>query len=108
MQLPSDYDGSSNVSTWIPLKIALVYRIIHSAQKAVNLPLSKPIRGLDGTEMHSILVPKNTDVIVSILASNRNRDIWGPDSHEWKPERWLQHLPESVTSAHIPGIYSNL
>ena len=58
--------------------------------------------------MNEIPIPKNTNIIISIYAANRNLEIWGPDSYEWKPERWLNPLPETVTSARIPGIYSNL
>ena len=72
------------------------------------LPLSQPIRGRDGTMMHEILVPKDTTVWIGILSSNRNKAIWGEDALEWKPERWLSPLPDSVTEAKIPGIYSNL
>jgi len=53
-------------------------------------------------------IPNNTDITVGILAANRNPEIWGPDSYEWKPERWLTALPDSVSAAHIPGVYSNL
>jgi len=72
------------------------------------LPLSTPIIGLDGKEMHEIPVPNNTDIIVAIRAANCNPQIWGADSYEWKPERWLESLPEAVSDAHIPGVYSNL
>ena len=47
-------------------------------------------------------------VWVNVLGLNRDKEIWGPDADEWKPERWLQPLPRSVEDAHIPGIYSNL
>ena len=70
--------------------------------------MSTPIKGLDGTEMDSILVPKNTKMIISILGANRDPQLWGPDALEWKPERWLQRLPDSVMDAKIPGVYSNL
>ncbi|CAA7263361.1 unnamed protein product [Cyclocybe aegerita] len=79
-----------------------------TTREDVVLPPSKPIVGLDGREISDIPIPKNTNVIVGIMASNRNAEIWGPDSYEWKPERLLQPLPESVAAAHIPGIYSNL
>ncbi len=46
-------------------------------------------------------------MLIGILASNINPEIWGPDSYEWKPERWAS-LPESVTVARIPGVYSHL
>lgn len=72
------------------------------------MPLSTPIRGVDGREVNEILVPKNTNIIISILSANRNPAIWGPDSLEWKPERWLSPLPDTVTGARIPGVYSNL
>ncbi|KAJ3515941.1 hypothetical protein NLJ89_g1438 [Agrocybe chaxingu] len=79
-----------------------------TTREDVVLPLSKPIVAIDGREISEIPIPKNTNVIVGIMASNRNSEIWGPDSYEWKPERWLQPLPMSVAAAHIPGIYSNL
>lgn len=72
------------------------------------LPLSEPIRGSDGTWMKEIPIPKDTRVIVSIRGCNRNKAIWGEDAHQWKPERWLSPLPESVTDARVPGVYSNM
>ncbi|KAJ3510085.1 hypothetical protein NLJ89_g4875 [Agrocybe chaxingu] len=74
----------------------------------IVLPLGAPIKGVDGREIHEIPIPNNTNVIISILASNRNPEVWGPDSYDWKPERWLQPLPDTVIQAHIPGIYSHL
>ena len=72
------------------------------------MPLSKPIRGVDGTMIHEILVPKDTAVVIGILSSNRSKAIWGEDAEEWKPERWLKPLPESVAEAHLPGVYSSM
>ncbi|RPD58218.1 cytochrome P450 [Lentinus tigrinus ALCF2SS1-7] len=78
-----------------------------TAVKDAVLPLSAPIRGRDGTLMHEVAVPKGTSVVMSIHASNRNRAIWGQDADEWKPDRWMK-LPDAVTEAHIPGVYSHL
>ena len=72
------------------------------------MPLSEPIAGVDGTELHEIPVPKDTTVVVAIYSANRNKAIWGEDALKWKPERWLSPLPSSVTEAKIPGVYSNL
>lgn len=58
--------------------------------------------------MNEIPVPKGTTMILSVRACNRSEAIWGEDALEWKPERWLLPLPESVTRARVPGIYSNL
>ncbi|KAK7677643.1 hypothetical protein QCA50_019334 [Cerrena zonata] len=82
--------------------------IFREAQKDIVMPLSEPITCMDGTVMNEIPVPAGTTVIVGILASNRNVEIWGDDVAEFKPERWLSPLPASVTEAHIPGVYSNL
>ena len=57
--------------------------------------------------MNEVHVPKGTSVVISILASNRNRALWGLDADEWKPERW-EKLPDAVINAHIPGVYAHL
>ncbi|PSR73438.1 hypothetical protein PHLCEN_2v10730 [Hermanssonia centrifuga] len=74
----------------------------------VVMPLSEPIRGIDGTLIKEIPIPRNTYVIVSIRGCNRNNAIWGEDACEWKPERWLSPLPDTVVKAKIPGVYSHL
>lgn len=58
--------------------------------------------------LYTKFLSQNTTVTIGIRACNRNKDIWGDDALEWKPERWLKPLPETVLSSHIPGIYSNL
>jgi len=72
------------------------------------LPVSTPIKGVDGTDIHEIHLPSNTDVVVGILSANTSSAVWGKDSYEWKPERWLSPLPDTVIEAHYPGVYSNL
>ncbi|KAM5533780.1 hypothetical protein V8D89_012555 [Ganoderma adspersum] len=87
---------------------APVAQVFRETRQDVVLPLAQPVRGMDGKLMHEIFVPKDTSVAIGLLASNRNKAIWGEDAEEWKPERWLSPLPESVGEAHVPGIYSNL
>lgn len=67
-----------------------------------------PIKGLDGEEMREIAVRNGTKVTIGLMASNTNPRLWGADADEWKPDRWLSPLPEEVTAAHLPGVYSNL
>ncbi|KAI0070120.1 cytochrome P450 [Panus rudis PR-1116 ss-1] len=78
------------------------------ARADIMMPLSTPIRGEDGSLINEVLIPKNTPVIIGVWASNINPAIWGDDAEVYKPERWLQPLPETVTEARIPGVYSNL
>ena len=77
------------------------------ARQDVILPLSEPIRGVDGKMIHEIFVPKDTSVVVALLAANRNKAVWGEDAEEWKPERWLSPLPDALKNARVPGIYAN-
>jgi cytochrome P450 len=72
------------------------------------LPLSKPVLCIDGQERSDIFVAKGTNVIASAFGANCNPELWGPDSYEWKPERWLSSVPETVVEAHMPGVYSHL
>ncbi|KXN82905.1 Cytochrome P450 4F22 [Leucoagaricus sp. SymC.cos] len=59
---------------------------IQTVRKDIMLPLSKPIIGSDGREVSEVLVPKGTDVVISILGSNTNPDLWSADALEWKTE----------------------
>ncbi|KAH7905033.1 cytochrome P450 [Hygrophoropsis aurantiaca] len=89
---------------------------VRTARKDAVLPFSRPITGVNGKELHDVVVPKGTTVVIpkgttvviSILSANRNREIWGEDALEWKPKRWLSPLPKTVTEAGIPGVYSHL
>ncbi|KAF4617774.1 hypothetical protein D9613_006308 [Agrocybe pediades] len=85
-----------------------VYMVPKTARRDTILPFSNPIKGLDGSEIREIPIPAGTNVVVAIAAANCNPELWGPDSYEWKPERWLKSLPEAVSQARIPGVYSNL
>ncbi|KAI0044071.1 cytochrome P450 [Auriscalpium vulgare] len=81
--------------------------ITRSSLVDVSIPLDSPITTADGTLISTLFVPKGTDVVINILGVNRDPAIWGRDAEEWKPERWLAPLPESVEAARIPGVYSN-
>ena len=67
------------------------------------MPFSQSITGVDGREMSDVFVPAHTPILISALNANRNPELWGEDAAQWKPERWLAPLPESITSAHMPG-----
>lgn len=82
--------------------------LFHSARKNMVLPLSKPIKTTTGAHISEIAVPNGTTLFISIYGANADPGVWGDDAHEWKPERWLKPIPDSVLAAHMPGIFSNL
>ncbi|KAH8109751.1 cytochrome P450 [Phellopilus nigrolimitatus] len=86
-----------------------VSRLTRTTRKDVVMPLLWPIKSADGeSEIKEIPLKKNTDVIISIIGANRSKKIWGEDAEAWKPERWLQPLPESVAKARLPGVYASM
>ncbi|VDC07361.1 unnamed protein product [Peniophora sp. CBMAI 1063] len=84
--------------------VRLMHRV---AGRDAVLPLQDPVRDVDGNVLSEVFVPKGTEVICNIAAVNQDFGSWGADAREWKPERWLTPLPESVTDARIPGVLSN-
>ncbi|XP_006462834.1 hypothetical protein AGABI2DRAFT_179443 [Agaricus bisporus var. bisporus H97] len=84
------------------------FAALRNLRKDTVLPFSKPVLDSNGKEVTEIFLRNGTKVIVSLLGANTNPDIWGADSYEWKPERWLSQLPETVAGAHMPGVYSHV
>jgi hypothetical protein len=103
-------EQSVSKSSWCHRSSACQYSFSFrfSALEDAVVPLSKPITGKDGKKITELYIPKDTNVILSLINSNRNPDIWGPDALDWKPERWLSPLPKEIIDAHIPGIYSHM
>ena len=53
-------------------------------------PVSMTIRiAAHDTSINDVVVPKDTTVILAPWAVNTSANLWGPDSLEFKPERWL-------------------
>ncbi|KAH9850225.1 cytochrome P450 [Lenzites betulinus] len=85
-----------------------VQSVTRHVRKDTTLPLSKPIRGIDGSVMTEVPLVKGTFILVHLAGSNTNKELWGEDAYEWKPERWLDKLPQALEDAHIPSVYANL
>ncbi|CAK5276985.1 unnamed protein product [Mycena citricolor] len=68
------------------------------------LPLGKPYVDRWGVSHDTLPITKGQLVTIPILAVNRDKEIWGQDALEFKPERW-DNLPEAVHS--IPGVWGN-
>jgi cytochrome P450 len=84
----------------------VAYSTHREAMKDDVLPLSKPITTRSGKVITELHVPKGMKVVTSINGYNRNKDIFGADSHIYDPERWL--IPGRVEKASPVGVYGNL
>lgn len=86
------------------------------------VPVGTPYTDRHGNVCDNIHVGKGDVVSIPILATNRKKELWGEDAHEFKyvlctsallnlltvlicrPERWL-HPPEAIST--IPGVWGN-
>ncbi|TFK25770.1 cytochrome P450 [Coprinopsis marcescibilis] len=82
-----------------------VTHTIRTAFQDDVIPLETPFTDCNGKVHDVIEVSKGQSLIVPILAINRDAELWGEDSLEFKPERW-EKVPEAV--AGIPGIWGNM
>jgi cytochrome P450 len=69
------------------------------------LPLSKPYIDKEGKSHDSFPIPKGQLIHIPILAVNTDKEIWGEDAAEFKPERW-EKIPDSASA--IPSVWANL
>ncbi|CAE6403047.1 unnamed protein product [Rhizoctonia solani] len=83
--------------------------IVRIAAKDWTLPLHYPTKSKDGKlTITNIQIPKGTTVHVSFRAANRDERTWGSDAGEFRPDRWLESLPTSVSDARMPSVYSSI
>ncbi|KAH9919306.1 cytochrome P450 [Fomitopsis serialis] len=78
------------------------------ATKDTVLPLFKPITLTDGRQTSEIPIAKGSEILLEYLGCNVSKSLWGEDSLEWKPERWLSGISTKVADARVPGVYSHL
>ncbi|KAG8743097.1 hypothetical protein FRC10_000397 [Ceratobasidium sp. 414] len=94
------------------------------AAHEVHIPTSRAFKDRTGVERTSVLIQKGDLIVLPILAMNRNKEIWGEDSAEFRyafgavasdansfslvfvrPERW-DDLPEAAKT--MPGVWGHL
>ncbi|KAJ7633677.1 cytochrome P450 [Mycena polygramma] len=69
------------------------------------IPLETPYTDTRGVQQESIVVAKGQMIHIPVRAVNRDPRIWGPDSAEFKPDRW-DTVPDAANA--IPGVWSHL
>lgn len=77
-----------------------LYAPVFVSRRVATKDTALPMR--DGS---SICVSAGDKVLIPIYAMNTDKDIWGDDALEFKPERW-ESPPEEISEN--PGVWSNL
>ncbi|SJL12070.1 uncharacterized protein ARMOST_15491 [Armillaria ostoyae] len=85
---------------------AAVYNVLRVSSQDDVLPLSKPITTTSGKVLHKLPIPKGLQIISSVAAYNRNKDIFGEDADVFNPERWLRESVPNTTAS--LGVYGSL
>ncbi|KAG8743100.1 hypothetical protein FRC10_000400 [Ceratobasidium sp. 414] len=78
---------------------------VREAAQDVHIPVSKSFKDRYGVERTHITLQKGDSIFIPILSMNRDKDIWGDDAGEFRPERW-DNLPESAKD--MPGVWGHL
>ncbi|KZP25792.1 cytochrome P450 [Athelia psychrophila] len=67
------------------------------------IPLSAPIKTINGQTVDRISIAAGQAVQVPIRMINRSDNIWGVDAKEYKPERWLDEAGLPAKAQEIQG-----
>ncbi|KAF8838981.1 cytochrome P450 [Paxillus ammoniavirescens] len=78
---------------------------VRVAMKDDVVPLEKPLTDKHGVIHDAIRIRKGTTIAIPILVMNRSKELWGPDAHKFKPERW-DDLPKAVSDS--SGIWGQM
>jgi cytochrome P450 len=88
---------------------SLLHTLFEQATNDDILPLSKPIMLPDGSVTDKIVIAKGTPVAVNEEVLNRSKALWGEDAWDFRPERWLDGVPERAQeiagSRHGPKVF---
>jgi cytochrome P450 len=78
---------SCNYLQWVLNETLRLYPVVpvdaRRALKNTSLPTGG---GPDGTK--PVYIPEDTEVVYSVYAMHRRKDLWGEDADDFKPERW--------------------
>ncbi|KAF7342579.1 hypothetical protein MSAN_02014600 [Mycena sanguinolenta] len=114
LTIPTDNPTMEELNS-LPYLEAVVREVLRVHSPVVNtqrmamqddtLPLATPYIDKEGNLHDSLPIPKGQRIYIPISAINTDKEIWGEDAREFRPERW-EKIPSSASA--IPGVWANL
>jgi cytochrome P450 len=72
------------IANYIKFETLRLYGPVTSLPRTTDTtPLSLKVKGKD------YIIPPHTMIMQNIFAIHTDPEVWGSDSYEWKPERWI-------------------
>ncbi|KAK0219363.1 cytochrome P450 [Armillaria nabsnona] len=104
----ADYDTTPLLNAAINETLRLhpiVYTFLRYAAEDDTIPFSEPVRTRTGETWNEIPVPKGQMVMISAYTYNRLPSIWGDNTDDWVPERFVGMEGKTRISV---GLHANL
>ncbi|KAG5646052.1 hypothetical protein DXG03_004475 [Asterophora parasitica] len=67
----------------------------HEAADTITVPLSEP---LPGTFETHLVIPKGTTIAIPLNVIQTDPAVWGPDAHQFRPQRWIERKDSGIRS----------
>ncbi|KAM7212893.1 Cytochrome P450 [Rhypophila decipiens] len=96
----ADIQDYASLYPKLPRCLAIMLEVLRLIPPQPHLSRHLPAPGvnvhLETGKSYFLAGPAN--VYINVLATNHRKSIWGPDSHDFRPSRWISQSPE-----HNPG-----
>ncbi|XP_028776373.1 cytochrome P450 714A1-like [Neltuma alba] len=85
-------------------KMKQLSMVIQESLRLYGPGITTSREALEETKVGDMVVPKGTNILVFITAMHRDREIWGEDADEFKPERFERGVSEACKypQAYLP------
>ncbi|RCV21222.1 hypothetical protein SETIT_4G121400v2 [Setaria italica] len=92
-----DYDGLSRlrIVTMVLYEVLRLYTTLPALQQQTNKPV----------ELGGVRYPVGVMLVLPLLCIHHDRDVWGPDASEFRPERFAEGIAKASGDVDVPAFF---